>query len=190
MNLNALKNKKSLKILALLVTSIFIATVAADTYSEMFMYGNTITIGTASVTFTAGDDTATLGGVDAINTAGTIVTFDSIPSIAPGDVVNYDEAVNITNAAGSSKSITIALESLTGNFDTNFDYINVTMIAGDGSTKGNSIEIVSTGSNVTSTGTGQTMANGEIWALKWIIKAKPDATIGESFTIAFKVTVA
>jgi hypothetical protein len=183
------KYKKSLKIVTLLITSIIVATVSAQAYSELFMYGNDITIGTASVTFTAGDDTTTLGGGDAINTAGTIVTFDQIPDIAPGEAIAYDEAVNVTNAAGASKTITIDVDSLTGNFATNFDYLNITMIAGDGSTKGTVIKIVSTGSNVTSTG-GQTMTNGEVWAIKWELKAKAEATIGQSFSITLKVTVA
>jgi hypothetical protein len=184
------KFKKSLKIVTLLLTSVIIATVAADTYSELFIHGNNIIIGTPTVQFTAGGNTTLLGGADAINTAGTIVTFDEIPAIAPGDVVTYAEAVNITNTAGASKTLVIAVDSITGNFDTNFDYINITMIAGDGSTKGNSIEIVSTGTNVTDTGSAQNIANNEVWAIKWIIKAKPDAVIGQSFTIALKVTVA
>jgi len=183
------KYKKSLKIVTLLISSIIIATVSAQTYSELFIYGNNITIGTASVKFTAGDNTTQLGGADAINTAGTIVTFDTIPNIAPGEAIAYDEAVNVTNTAGASKTITIDVESVTGNFSTNFDYLNITMIAGDGSTKGSIIKIVSTGSNVTTTG-GQAMTNGEVWAIKWELKAKADATIGQSFTIALKVTVA
>jgi hypothetical protein len=183
------KYKKSLKIVTLLISSIIVATVSAQAYSELFIYGSSITIGTASVTFTSGDNTTQLGGADAINTAGTIATFDTIPNIAPGEAVVYDEAVNLTNAAGASKTITIDVDSLTGNFSTNFDYLNITMIAGDGSTKGNVIKIVSTGSNVTSTG-GQAMTDGEVWAIKWELKAKADATIGEYFTIALKVTVA
>ena len=77
---------------------------------------------------------------------------------------------------------------MTGDFDTNFDYVNITMIAADGSPQGNSIEIVSTGSNVTSTGSA-TMANQDIWAIKWIIKARTDATPTESFTIGLKLTI-
>ncbi|MBT0159987.1 hypothetical protein G4O51_08375 [Candidatus Bathyarchaeota archaeon A05DMB-2] len=188
MKLSTLNNKKSLKIVTLLISSLIIATVSAASYSELFMYGNSITIGTASVKFTTGANTTQLGGADAINAAGTIVTFDQI-QIAPGDVATYDEAVNVTNSAGASKTITISVESISGDFSTNFDYLNITRIAGDGSTKGTSIEIVSTGSNVTTTD-GQTMTAGEIWAIRWELKAKPDATIGESFTIALKVTVA
>ncbi len=182
------KYKKSLKLVTLLITSVIVATASAQTYSELYMHGSSIAIGSASVTFTAGANTTTLGGADAINTAGTIVTFDEVPDIAPGEGITYDEAVNITNAAGASKTITIEVDSITGDFSTNFDYLNITMIAGDGSTKGNVIQMVSSGSNVTSTG-GQTMTDGEIWAIKWDLKAKAEATFGESFTVALKVTI-
>jgi hypothetical protein len=181
------KYKKSLKLVTLLISSIIIATVAAQSYSELFMYGQDVTIGTATVKFTAGDDTSTLGGGDAINTAGTTVTFDAI-TIAPGDTATYNEAVNITNSAGTTKTVTITVESVTGNFDTNFDYLNVTMIAADGSTKGNNIEVVSSGTNSTTT-TGQTMSNGEVWAVRWILKAKATATLTETFSITMKVRI-
>jgi hypothetical protein len=180
------KYKKSLKIVTLLISSIIIATVAADSYSELFMYGSDITIGTASVYFTNGDNTTLLSSAG-ISSAGTEVTFDTIPDIEPGATVTYDEAVNITNNAGASKTITMDLDSITGNFATNFDYVNITMIAADGSSKGNSIKIVSTGLNVTTTG-GQAMADDEVWAVKWIIKAQTDATPGQSFSITLKVT--
>jgi len=182
------KYKKSLKIVTLLISSIIIATVAADSYSELFMHGSDITIGTASVTFTAGGNTTLLSSAG-ISSAGTEVTFDTIPDIEPGATVTYEEAVNITNNAGASKDITMDLDSITGNFATNFDYVNITMIAADGSSKGTSIQIVSTGSNVTTTG-AQAMTDDEVWAVKWIIKAKTDATPTESFSITLKVTVA
>lgn len=183
------KYKKSLKLVSLLITSIIVATVSAQAYSELYIHGSSITIGSASVTFTAGDNTTQLGGGDEINAAGTIATFDDVPEISPGEAIAYDEAVNITNAAGASKTITIDVDSITGDFSTNFDYLNITMIAGDGSTKGNVIRMLSSGTNVTSTG-GQSMADGEVWAIKWELKAKAEATLGQSFTIALKVTVA
>jgi hypothetical protein len=183
------KYKKSLKIATLLITSIIIATVSAASYSELFMTASPITIGTASVIFSEGSNTTD------ISTAGlaapyTSVTFDNIAVIEPGETRTYEQAVNITNNAATSKGITIDLDSITGDFATNFDYINITMIAADGSTQGNSIEIVSTGSNVTSTGPpAATMASGDIWAVRWIIKAQTDASDAEWFSITLKVTV-
>ena len=180
------KYKKSLKFVTLLITAILIATGSVYAYSELFMRATDVTIGTAKVTFTPGDDTGTISS--GITSAGTEVTFDIMPPIEPGETRTYNEAVNITNAAGESKTITIDFVSVTGDFETDFDYVNITMIDADGNPKGNSIEIISGGDDVTTTG-GQLMANGEVWAVRWIIKAKTDATAGNKFSITLKVTV-
>jgi hypothetical protein len=183
------KYKKSLKIVALLVTSLVIATASAASYSELFMYGTDIQIKAATVYFSEGGNT-TLLCTTALPAAATEVDFDQVPDIEAGSTVIYEEAVNITNGASASKDVTIALDSLTGNFDTNFDYVNITMINANNVTQGNSIEIVSSasGSNVTTTGPA-TMADGDIWAVRWIIKAQTDATAAETFSITLKVTV-
>lgn len=186
------KYKKSLKIISLLITAIIIGTVSAASYSELFMTGSPITVGTASVIFTSGSNTTDLTSGVGIVAPYTSVTFDNITGIEPGETRTYEQAVNITNNAEASKDVTIDLYSITGYFDTNFDYINITMIAANGSPQGNSIEIVSIGApanNVTSTDAA-TMASGDVWAVKWIIKAKTDATPGQSFSITLKVTVA
>jgi len=181
--------KKSLKLITLLLASLLISFASVQAYSELFMYGTSISIGTASVHFVAAGNTTTMGGNDAINTAGTVVTFDTIPAIGPGETRTYEQAVNITNNAGSSKTINISLVSLTGQFSANFEYINVTMIARNGTLMGNSIKIVSSGGeNVTETG-GKTMLTNEMWRIRWIIKAKSDATNGQSITVTFKVKV-
>jgi hypothetical protein len=185
MNINY---KKSLKLITLLITSLLISFVSAQTYSELFMHATPITIGTAGIKFVNGTDTMTMGGADAINTPQTEVTFDIIPPIEPGETRTYYQAVNITNNAGATKTLNMSLYSLTGNFDTNFDYINVTIIAANGTSLGNSIEIVSPGTDVTSTGNIQ-MANGETWTVRWIIKAKTDATQLQSIDIKLKVKV-
>ncbi len=181
-------HKRSVKLIVLLITSLLVSFVSAQSYSELFMHGTPISIGTAGVSFTSAANTTTMGGADAINTAGTEVTFDTIPDIEPGETREYDAAVNITNGAGSTKTLNMSLHSLTGNFSTNFDYINITIFNGTGSAMGNNIEIVSSGSNVTFNDNLQ-MANGEIWSVRWIIKAKTTATDGESCDITLKVKV-
>lgn len=182
------KYKKSLKIVTLLISAIIIATVSAASYSELFMYGTDIEIKAATVYFSEGGNTTLLCST-ALPAAATEVDFDQVPDIEAGSTVIYEEAVNITNGAGASKDVTIDLDSLTGYFDTNFDYVNITMINANNVTQGNNIEIVSIGSNVTTTGPA-TMSDGDIWAVRWIIKAKTDATPTESFSITLKVTVA
>ena len=179
--------KKATKLIMLLVTSLFIGFASVAAYTELFMYGTNITIGTAGVYFVAGANTTAMGGGDAINTQGTQVTFDTI-TIEPGETKTYIQAVNITNNAGVAKTINISFVSLTGTWSTNFDYINVTMFNSTGAQKGNSIEIVSSGSNVTET-TGQSIQNGQEWTVRWIIKAKTGATATQSISITFKVKV-
>lgn len=180
--------KKSLKFVTLLLSSLLIGFASAAAYSELFMKGMPITIEAASVKFVSGDDTETLGGSDAINTAGTEVTFDLI-TIKQGETLTYDEAVNITNQAGSAKSITITLDSLTGDFQSNFDFINITIIASNGSSLG-SIKVFPVGEGENSTTLGPlTMLDQETWAVQWSLKADADATTNESINIVLKVKV-
>lgn len=180
-----MNHKKALKLVVLMLTSLFIGAASVTAYTEMFMHGNNITIGTAGVLFVEGDDTDTIGG---INTQGTEVTFDTIPNIEPGEVKTYNEAVNISNGAGSVKTITVDFYSLSGYWSSNFDYVNVTIVAANGTALGTTIKILSSGTNATSSGAIR-MNNGEEWAVKWSIKAKTTASDGQAITIVFKVKV-
>ena len=184
------KYKKSPKIVSLLITAIIIGTVSAASYSELFMYGSNITIGSASVIFTSGLDTSEVTGGDGIATPYTAVTFDNMTGIEPGENRTYEQAVNITNNAAVTKTISIDYVTLTGDFAANFDYLNITMIDAGGAPKGNSIKLFPTGSsesNSTSTG-NQNISAGEVWAVRWIIKAKTEAP-GGSISLTLKVTV-
>ncbi|MGB9671520.1 MAG: hypothetical protein ACPLZY_00055 [Candidatus Norongarragalinales archaeon] len=184
MKMSNLNNRKAIKFAILLLTSALISFASVAAYTEMFMTA-TIGIGTASVHFVNGNNTTAIGS---INTQGTEVTFNNIPNLEPGEIRTYNEAVNITNGAGSTKAINISLYSLTGNWSNNFDYVNLTVIAANGTALGTTITILSSGENVTSTG-DISMLNGEIWAIKLVIKAKTDATQGQSITVVFKVEV-
>jgi len=181
--------KKSLKLITLLITSLLISFVSAQSYSELFMHGTPITIGIAGVKvkFTEGANTTTISTAG-INSAGTEVTFNNIPAIAPGETRTYEQAVNITNNAGVTKTINVSLYSLTGPFSANFEYINITMFDVSNAQKGTIIRIVSSGSNVTQT-TGTPIANNEVWRIRWIIKAKTTATDGQLISVTFKVKV-
>jgi hypothetical protein len=178
--------KKILKLVTLLITSLLIGYVSAQTYSELFMYATPITIGQAGVKFVTATNTTNMGG--SINPAGTTVTFSGV-TIEPGQTVTYDKAVNITSNASGVKNLTMTRDSITGNFSTNFDYINVTIIAANGTSLGNSIEIVSSGTNVTTTGVINGITNGETWTVRWIIKTSQGATNGETTSVTLKVKV-
>jgi hypothetical protein len=178
--------KKSLKFAILLITSLLIVFASVAAYSEMFMYGSPISIGTAGMQFTNGDNTTSISS-GGITGGGTLITFNGI-SLEPGQEKTYEEAVNITNTSGSAKTLNVSLVSLTGQFSTNFVEINVTMIDASGAVKGNVIKIVSSGSNVTETG-GQQIANNEEWRIRWTIRAKNTATTGQQIVVTFKVRV-
>jgi hypothetical protein len=183
MKLSTLKNKKSLKIVGLLVASLIIASASAATYSELYMYG-TVTIGSASVIFAEGTDSISSGGV---STAGTEVTFNAI-TITPGETQNYTSAVKIQNNAGADKSIVLDVTSLTGPFSNNFDYIYIQMNDATPARQGAQIQILSTGSNVTTTGT-VTIPDGAEWNVQLTIAAKVDATLTDSISFTAKLTV-
>jgi hypothetical protein len=176
--------KRSLKIITLLITSLIIATVAAAEYSELFMYGSGITITDERVTLVAGTDTPTISTAGVEN-SGTTVTFDNI-DIAKGELLTYSEAVKIQNNAGASKDIVIDVTSLTGPFSNNFDYIYITMYEGV-TQKGAQIQMLPSGTNVTSTGT-VSMSNGATWTVQWTVKAKVTATASQAIDLTVKVT--
>ncbi|MBS7647736.1 MAG: hypothetical protein QXK93_01925 [Candidatus Bathyarchaeia archaeon] len=180
--------RKIAKFLTLLFTSLLISYASAASYSELFIRGTDITIAEATVRFFPGGNTTQLGGDDAINPAGTEVTFDSI-TIQPGQVLTYDEAVNITNSASSAKTITLTLVSLTGDFQGNFDYVNITVIAQNGTVLG-SIKVFPAGEGTNSTQIGPLlMPANETWAVQWSLKADKDATSGKKITIVIKIKV-
>jgi hypothetical protein len=178
------KYKKSLRIVTLLITSVIIGTVAAAEYSELFMYGSNITITDSRVILVAGTDTPTISSAG-IENSGTTVTFNQI-SIAIGETLTYNEAVKIQNNAGAAKNIVIDVTTLTGPFSDNFDYIYITMY--DGVTqKGAQIQMLPSGSNVTSTGT-VSIPNTSTWTVQWIIKAKLTATPSAAISLTAKLT--
>lgn len=183
-----INRKKSLKIIALLVTSLLISFASAETYTELFMSATPISVGTAGVYFVSGSNTTAMGGGDAINTAGTVATFDSIAAIKPGEVRTYEEAVKVTNNAGSTKTLEMTLDSLTGMFSNNFDEINMTLLAANGTALGQTIKILPSGSNVTTTG-NVLIADGATYTIRWVINAKLAATTGQSINVVLKVKV-
>jgi len=184
-----INSKKSLKILALLITSLLISFASAETYTELFMHATPISIGSPGVYFVAGANTTAMGGGDAINSQGTEVTFDTITAVKPGEVRTYEKAVNITNNAGAAKTLNMSLDSLTGMFSNNFEYINITIVASNGTALGQTIKILpSPGTNITSTG-NINIVDSATYTIKWVIKAKTTATSGQSINVTLRVKV-
>jgi hypothetical protein len=179
------KYKKSLKIVSLLITSIMIAIGSVNAYSQLFMYG-TITITDNRVILINGSDTTTIS-TNGVENSGTTVTFDKI-SIAVDELLTYDDAVSIQNNAGSAKDIDLTVTGLTGPFSTNFDYIYIQVFDETPTEAGAQIQMLPSGSNVTTTGT-ISIPNGETWTVQWIIKASVDATATDSIVMTVALTV-
>jgi hypothetical protein len=179
------KFKKSLKIVSLLITAIFIASGSVYAYSQLFMYG-TITITDNRVILVNGDDTLTISA-SGVEDYGTTVTFDQV-NIAKDELLTYDQAVKIQNNAGSAKDMDLEVTSLTGPFSSNFDYIYITVFDATVNPIGTQIRMLPSGSNVTSTGT-ISIPDGQTWTVQWIIKASVDATAAEAILMTVQLTV-
>jgi hypothetical protein len=187
MNLSTLKNKKSLKIAAMLVTSLIIASASAATYSELFMYGSSITITDNRVILEAGTDTPNISTLGVVND-GTEVTFDKI-QVAKGTTVTYDEAVKITNNAGEDRSVAIDVTTFnSAHWSDDFDHIYITMYSGT-TQMGDQIQYLATGSNVTSTGTPVTIPNGATWTVQWEIEATVGASASDTVSLTARIMV-
>ena len=181
-----LNYKKNLKMITLLISSVLIATVSAGTYSELFMYGTGIKITDNRVILVAGANTTAIS-TNGVENSGTTVTFDKI-TIAKGITLTYDETVKIQNNAGATRSIVLdVIGVIAGPFGDNFDYVYIRMYEG-ATPKGNQIQMVSSGSNVTTTGS-VSMSNSAVWTVQWIIKAKLDATPDAQISLTVQITV-
>jgi hypothetical protein len=177
-----INHKKGLKLVTLLLTSLLIAFASAETFSEIYMNSSPITITGPGLYFSDGDNTTSLG---TIFYGGTEVNFTGM-SVEKGETSTYEEAVNITNNAGSSKNITITVTSTSGNL-TAFNYVTITIIDETGNPKGNQIYLSPTVSNTT---TGKIVIdNGKVWAVKWEIRAIASADAGTLLGVFTKLTV-
>ena len=182
MNINY---RKSLKLITLLLTSIFIATASATVYTTMYMKATPITVSASEVRFTTGSDTSSAGGT--INSAGTEIVFTGM-SVAPNATRTYTQAVNVTNFGTGNHKITLQTYSVTGNL-TGFKYINVTIFSEAGVKQGISIRISPTLGNVTSTGQ-LTIGTGKIWSVQWIlVTIDSGAKTGQTVSPTMKMDV-
>ena len=94
------KYKKSLKIVTLLITTIFIATVSADVYRYMYIDG-TVTIGSAKLVWSPGSVTPTIAGSTATIT---LNVEEDVP-------INFTDALFLTNNDAASYDYTISVST-------------------------------------------------------------------------------
>lgn len=123
MNLKELPAKKTVKLLALVLTSLLIASVSAAVYYSMNMQP-TVTIDQAVVYFEEGSDT----GYVSLGTNSTYVslTLKAYPNVT----LTYDDPLNLTNTDASAHNVRLRHVSITpdGTADVaNFTFINFTL---------------------------------------------------------------
>jgi hypothetical protein len=173
MNWNIIKNKKSLKFVILLISTLFIATASAYTYN-MFMNA-TVGVTATELSFVADDpDYTTCGG--AITDNNQKITFSTMNGKAGVEAIY--SPVEITNGAGAAHDIELMLDTWDGDDQTNLYYIEITMY-NSGTPEGNSIVLYPTieGTSVTTSGTVN-IGTSETWQVEWKVYWKGTATVG------------
>jgi hypothetical protein len=183
MNLNSLKNRKSLKIVMLLLSSLLIAGVSASTYYTMLMTTNVSVSGGNKVVFSPGTDwSGTMGDGNqtcTLNLAG-----------GNGTIATFPDPVTVNNTDSTSHPINLQLNSWDGNTQSQLNYINVTMYnaASGGTQQGSTIYLVPGGSGQVSETGSVTIAAAGTWRVEWIIYWKSTATT-QTVTVNLKLTV-
>jgi hypothetical protein len=125
MNLSTLKNKKSLKIVGLLIASLIIATVSAQVYSYMYINGSA-TITGSELVWVAGENAP----------AGTTINGHTVNglnfSVPQNTFKNFTDALRLTNNKATSISFDLSSAITAGDIAdfTTFDLV-VYNTAGD-----------------------------------------------------------
>jgi len=182
------KNLKPLKLLALALSSLLIATASAAVYSYMFMEAK-VGVKTTGMKFVEGTNpnfTETGGQLLDNNQK---VTFSQMNGIA-GALVPYPEPVNITNDDPASHLIELVLDSWTGIAGTPLYNITITMYNSTNVQQGASIVLVPGG------GTGHITTSGDViigpsttWRVQWLVRWKGNALTTDYVQVYLRVIV-
>ncbi len=172
------KMKKGLKLLTLLISSLLIAAVSAQIYSQMFMYSH-VTVEGYYVKFAAAGNTTLCGGV--VEPGGEEVTFSDMKG-RNGSLVTYTEAVNITNGDSVSHNIELKLHEWDGDSQTTLRYINVTMYNEAGGPQGDTIHLVPGTGDVESS-TSVSLPQSGMWRVQWDIFWWANATTTDTIDV-------
>jgi len=183
-------NKKPIKLLALLLTSMLIATTSALVYYSLNMT-STITIATTDVWFVKGLDNVTAGvSLSPDNTSATLTGLKAYPNAS----YTYTDPIRVRNNGTAARNIRLTPVSLSGN-NTEFVYVKFLLRNGISETSPTLASL-----NYTCSGSSWTIpsATGWVsipatnpdtqWAITVITKAK-DSAASASVTIEIAVDV-
>jgi hypothetical protein len=182
MNANALKNKKSLKIVTLLVSSLLIATASATIYNYLNLSAG---VGVEGLTLnwddTGIDTTATIEGVTCtinglMGPAGGTRTYNNAIKLTSTAATTFDiEVVSVTTAGGSGTTVLTSME------------VRIYDDSPTSTLKG-TLDVFSGGSAGTTPVTDLTMTGADSWRLEWDVTWSSSATVSDSVTVILKVT--
>jgi len=165
MNVNSIRNKKSLKLVTLLMTAALIATASAATYNYLFLNAATSVEG-LPLAWVQGTDSTVI-----YTPAGATCSISNLTGPAGGTKI-YSDAVRIT--ATSDTTFNLRIASVTGATGEMSSIVVRLYDTSSGDSKGNMT--VWTGSAVGSDLTSLSIVNGETWRLQWEISYAEGAT--------------
>jgi hypothetical protein len=175
------KNRRSLSLLLLLLSTVLISSVSAAIYFSLTMQP-TVTIAPANVAFEQGDDWpsgSSMGG----NSTYVSLSLKSYPNAT----LTYEEPLNISNIDSSAHNVRLRHVSITpasGSSVSNFVFINFTL-------NGIDFDYTVSGTNwvTPSDMSYQSLSASSEWALKVETKAVTGATDGIACNIVIALDV-
>ena len=193
MNLKSLPAKKTVKLLALLLTSLLIASVSAFTYYSLTI-SSTITVYAANVYFIEGTDNNTGPGpviltLDSTNTTATITGLVAYKNAS----LTYTNVTLVYNNGGSASQLRLAPYTDPSTNPEDFVYVKFLLNA---TTAGDRrwLNYTSDGSSWTSPGSATSwtttgLGASAMWPVVIMTKANATATASQTVDIAITVDV-
>ena len=190
MNLKVLPAKKSMKFLALLLTSLLIASVSAAMYYSLEMT-STIDVYAADVYFVVGADNGTSGLVVTIGSQNTTATITGLRAY-PNASLTYTDPIRVRN--NGSVTAQLRLAPLTNPSTNPEDFVYIKFLLNASSADDRWLNYTSDGSSWTSPSSATSWTSTGIgasteWPIVIYTKANATATASDSVTIAITVDV-
>ena len=187
MNIRKVLSSKAVKLLTLLLTSMFIASASAAVYYSISMEP-TVTITEAPVQFAQGSDWSHVAG-----SIGTNNTWCSLSLKAyPNATLTYEQPLNISNTVGTSKNIKlrhISINPASGDTSvSNFTFIKFVLMDASGNpVSGGSFNYTTSGDtwNIPSMSYKTISASTE-----WTVRIETKAAAGATKDIAASIVIA
>jgi hypothetical protein len=189
-NLKVLPAKKSMKFLALLLTSLLIASVSAAMYYSLEMT-STIDVYAADVYFVVGADNGTSGLVVTIGSQSTTATITGLRAY-PNASLTYTDPIRVRN--NGSLTAQLRLVPLTDPSTNPEDFVYIKFLLNASGADDRWLNYTSDGSSWTSPSGATSWTSTGIgasteWPIVIYTKANATATASDSVTIAITVDV-